>query len=91
MKTLSVTDTRNRLLEIVDQIEREPSTVVAVSKRGKPVMTLISTDVYESLVETLEIISEPKTFAQLRKSIEEARKRDTIPWKKVKAELGLQG
>jgi antitoxin YefM len=89
MKTLSLTDTRNQLLEIAEEMERKPSTVVSISKRGKPLMTLISTDVYEGILETLDIMADPKAMAAIRKSIREMKAGKTIPWEKVKKDLDL--
>ncbi len=91
MKTLSLTDTRNRLLKIVEQMEQEPSTVVAVSKRGKPVMALLSMEVYEGLLETLEILGDAKAMASIRKSIRQLKAGKTIPWEKAKRSLDLEG
>lgn len=89
MKTLSLTDTRNKLLEIAEEMERKPSTAVSVSKHGRPLMTLISTDVYEGILETLDILSNPKATASIRKSIRQMKAGKTIPWEKVKKDLDL--
>ena len=91
MKTLSLTDTRNRLLKIVEQMERDPSTVVAVSKRGKPVMALLPMEVYEGLLETLEILGDEKAMHSIRKSIGQLKAGKTIPWEKARASLDLEG
>lgn len=89
MKALSLTDARNRLLEIAEEMERKPSTVVSVNKRGKPLMTLISTDVYEGILETLDILSDPKAVVSIRKSIRQMKAGKTILWEKVKKGLDL--
>ena len=62
---------------------------VAVTKRGKPVLALLPWDLYESLVETLEILGDQTLMGALRKSIKEARAGRTIPWEKVKRDLDL--
>lgn len=90
MKTLSLTDTRNRLLKLADELKREPGTVVEVMKRGKPVMTLISSDLYEALLETLEILGEESTVARLRRALKEIERGKGIPWAAAKRRLGLQ-
>jgi len=45
--------------------------------------------IYESIIETLEILSDPDLMAQLRRSIKEADEGRTIPWERVKEELEL--
>ena len=57
MKTMTLTEARNQLLKVAEEMERRPDQVVGIVKRGKKVMTLLSTEVYEALVETLEIVA----------------------------------
>jgi antitoxin YefM len=90
MKTVSISDARNRLLEIADEIEKHPSTIVAVERHGKPVFTMLSTEVYEGLLETLEIVSDEKMMAQLRKSLNEAKAANGVSWTVAKKRLGLR-
>lgn len=90
MKTMTLTDTRNRLLKIVEQMERDPSTVLAVSKRGKPVIALLSMEVYEGLLETLEILGDQRAMAAIRKSIRQLEAGKTIPWEEARESLDLQ-
>jgi PHD/YefM family antitoxin component YafN of YafNO toxin-antitoxin module len=89
MKTLSLTDTRNRLLEIAEKIEEAPSTVVGVSKRGRPLLTILSTEAYESLLETMEILADDDLMHRLRKAAKEAKEGKTIPLSVMKKRLGL--
>lgn len=89
-KNLSITQARSRLLGIADELSRTPSAgAVAVTKRGKPVLALLPWELYERLVETLEILGDETLMAALRKSIKEARAGRTIPWEKVKQDLDL--
>lgn len=89
-RNLSITQARSRLLGLADELNRTPSAgPVAVTKRGKPVLALLPWDLYESLVETLEILGDETLMGALRKSIKEARAGRTIPWEKVKRDLDL--
>ena len=89
MKNLTLTETRNRLLHLAQEIEDHPDTVVEVRKHGKPIMTLLSTEFYESLVETLEILGDEPRTARLRQALHEIEKGQGIPWKTAKRRLGL--
>jgi prevent-host-death family protein len=89
MKSMTLTEARNNLLAVAETIERQPGTVVGVLKRGKPVMTLMSADLYESLVETLEILSEETASAKLRSALKEIAGGKGIPWDKAKRRLGI--
>ena len=91
MKNLTLTDARNQFLKIADELQEKPDTVFEVLKRGKPVMTMLSSELYESLVETLEILGDDATSEKLRKALTEVHKGRGIPWKKAKKKLGIQG
>ncbi|MGC5627780.1 type II toxin-antitoxin system Phd/YefM family antitoxin [Georgenia sp. Z1344] len=67
---MALRDVKNRLSEVVDQVEREHDRVV-ITRHGKPAAVVISTVDLASLEETLEIAGRPKLLAQVRDSLEE--------------------
>jgi len=89
MKTMTLTEARNQLLKVAEEMERSPDEVVEVTKRGKRVMTLLSADVYAAIVETLEVVEDEKAFAKLRRAMSEIEKGQGIPWSTVRKKLGL--
>jgi prevent-host-death family protein len=89
MKTMTLTQARNELLKVAEEMERRPDQVVEVVKRGKKVMTLLSAEVYESIVETLEVMADEKTFAKLRRAVREIEAGKGISWGAARKELGL--
>jgi PHD/YefM family antitoxin component YafN of YafNO toxin-antitoxin module len=91
MKTMTLTEARNRLLKVADEMQRRPNVVVEVMKGGKRVMTLLSADVYAAIVETLEVVADEKTFAKLRRAMSEIEKGHGIPWSTARRKLGLPG
>lgn len=68
--SMALRDVKNRLSEVVDQVEREHDRVV-ITRHGKPAAVVISTDDLASLEETLEIVSRPKLVAQIRDSLDD--------------------
>jgi len=50
-------------------------------------MVLISLDEYESLKETIEILSNPKLMCNIRRGIKEFEEGKTINWEDLKKEL----
>ena len=62
--TASLTDVRSNLSEIVDEIDRT-GTQCVITKHGRPVAVIVSSDEYESLVETLNILSDDDTMAAI--------------------------
>ena len=89
-RTMPIIEARKRLTSLPEEFEKEPETeAVAVTRRGRPVLALMSWDVYESIVETLEIMGDSGLMADLRRGIREAEEGRTIPWERVKKDLDL--
>jgi prevent-host-death family protein len=87
MTTMTLTKARNQLLKLAAEIEQNPSTVVEVVKRGKPVLTLMSPGLYDSLTETLELLSDATACAKLREALAQIERGKGIPWKTAKERL----
>lgn len=67
---MALRDVKNRLSEVVDEVEREHQRVV-ITRHGKPAAVVISTDDLASLEETLEILSRPRLINDIRDSLAE--------------------
>ena len=79
-------DARRQLTKLPEKLETEAGTV-AVTRRGRPVLAIMTWDDYESILETLEILSDDDAMRQLRESIKEVREGATIPWQEAKERL----
>lgn len=87
---LTITQARSKLLDIPETLAKgRAAKSLTVTRHGKPVLAIISWDLYESITETLEIMGDAQLMKALRRGIREAAAGKTIPWKKVKRELGL--
>lgn len=64
METLPITDAKARIAELADRVEREHDQFT-LTRNGRPAAMLISVDEYESLLETLAVLSDPATRADL--------------------------
>jgi len=64
---LPLADVKNRLSEVVEQVEVEHARVT-ITKHGRPAAVLISADDLESLEETLALLSDPEVLSQIRAS-----------------------
>jgi antitoxin YefM len=83
---LTITETRKQLLELPDQLTDEP---VIITKHGKPAMVALAYEQFESLMETLEVLSDPELMATLRQSMVQAQNGETISLEDAIASLGL--
>jgi antitoxin YefM len=88
VKDIPITTARHALTSLPEQLEQDPGTI-AITRRGKPVLAVMPWDLYESLMETLEILGDPELMTALRQSIKDAEAGKGIPWEEAKRELGL--
>lgn len=87
---LTMTEARDRLTRLPEELADKHNTeAVTITRHGQPVLAVLPWELYEALLETLEIASDPEAMAALRQSLTELRSGQTIPWEQVKAELGL--
>jgi prevent-host-death family protein len=77
---------RDRLTSLPEELAEEPG-AIAVTRRGEPVLAILPWDLYESIVETLEILSDEDLMAALRQSIKEASEGNAVSWDRAKKEL----
>lgn len=59
-----LTEARSRLSEIVDEVTSTGSTI-EISRHGRPAAVIMSSEEYESLLETLNILADDATMAAI--------------------------
>ena len=88
MQSIPMMEARKKLTSLPEELEGQTEdTTIAVTRRGKPVLVIMTWDFFEALYETMEIMGDEKLMKSLRQSIEEVREGKTIPWEKAKKEL----
>lgn len=85
-KFLTITETRKQLLNLPEQLADEP---VIITKHGKPAMVALGYEQFESLMETLEVLSDPELMNRLRHSLAQADQGETIALDDAIARLEL--
>ncbi len=70
---LSVSEARNRLPDVIQQMEHRQE-VVGIMRDGIPSAVLLSMDQFEGLMETIEILSDQKSMRALCRSLKQAEK-----------------
>jgi antitoxin YefM len=83
MKTISYTDARKKLKNLMDSACRDHEPVLVTRKRGENVV-LMSQEDYDSIMETDYLLASPKNAARLLKSLDEAKRGKTTPLSKIK-------
>ncbi|MFV2086611.1 MULTISPECIES: type II toxin-antitoxin system Phd/YefM family antitoxin [unclassified Micromonospora] len=67
MTIMPFTDARNRLSELIEEVERTHERI-EITRHGRPVAVLISPDDLAALEETLDVLSSPEAMRQLAES-----------------------
>lgn len=77
IRNMPISSARNRLTSLHSELEESRDTI-AVTSRGKAVLALLNWELYESIMETLSIVSEPELMDALKQSIKEAEAGETL-------------
>lgn len=86
METIPITEAKARIAELADRVAREHDHFT-ITRNGRADVMLISVAEYESLQETLDILSDEETLADLRQSREDFASGDTYSLEQVRSEL----
>ena len=71
MQKMPITEARNKFMKLPDQAAKDQ--ILAVTRRNKEVMAVMSWELYEGLMETLEVLSDPDLMKHLRTAIEDVK------------------
>lgn len=82
MSTISITDARARLPELVDDVSGRLNEYV-ITKHGRAHAVLVSAEEYEALLETLEILSDSATMERIRSGLDEIARGETASFEDV--------
>ncbi|HLD57216.1 MAG TPA: type II toxin-antitoxin system Phd/YefM family antitoxin [archaeon] len=85
-QTLPITKARENLTELVDRAARLRNEYT-ITVNGEPKAVLLSVDEYESLKETLEILSNTKLMEDLREAEAQATRGELVDWEDFKEEM----
>jgi prevent-host-death family protein len=86
IRNLSMSDARGELTSLPELLGEEHE-AVAITRRGKPVLAIMPWELYESIIETLEILGDEKARTALRQGIDEIAAGKGVPWEKAKRSL----
>ncbi|MDO8717321.1 MAG: type II toxin-antitoxin system Phd/YefM family antitoxin [Dehalococcoidales bacterium] len=86
-KELTTVDARREFTKLPEKLGAHPATV-AVTRRGKPVLAIMTWDDYQAIMETMEILNDADAVDTLRRSIKEVKEGKQISWQQAKTRLG---
>ena len=86
METIPNTEAKARIAELADRVAREHDHFT-ITRNGRAELKLNTLAEYESMQETLDILSDDETLADLRQSREDFAAGDTFDADQLRAEL----
>jgi prevent-host-death family protein len=81
---LSLAEAKAHLSEVVEGVETEHRRVI-ITKHGRPSVVVLAIDDLEALEETLDILSDPETMADLREADRARRRGESVQLTKEEA------
>ena len=87
MQKIPITEARKKFMRLPDQTAKNQ--ILAVTRRNKEVMAVMSWELYEGLLETLEVLSDPELINQLKVAIEDVQAGRTNSLSDAYVRLGL--
>jgi antitoxin YefM len=74
MTQLTITKARQALLDLPERLAKTTEKTVSITRHGRPVLAVLPWELYESIIETLDVLSDAEATAALRSSLEDIRK-----------------
>lgn len=87
-KTVSLKNLRPRLPEIINEIDSKMDRFV-ITKRGKPTALIMAIDDYESILETLDILSNKRLMKKIKQAEDDIEKGRVKSIDDIEKEMGL--
>jgi prevent-host-death family protein len=87
-RNITLKELRPKLPKVIEEIDSKMDRFI-VTKRGKPTAIMMSIDEYESLVETIEILQDPRTAKKIKSSVDDLAKGKVKPLEKIEREMGI--
>lgn len=84
---MSISETRRKITSLEKDLAYEDT--ISVTNHGKEVFALIRWDTYESIAETLELISDDQLFTDLKIGLQQLREGELVDFENFKKDLGV--
>lgn len=85
--TMSISEAREQLTRLSDELAQSHE-AVKVTRRNEPVLAILPWDLYEVIMETLEVMSNVDLMAALRQSVEDIAAGRTLSLDELETALG---
>jgi antitoxin YefM len=87
--TYSISEIREEITRLPERFEQEPE-AVTVTRHGKPILAILPWELYESIMETIEIMGDIESMAAFRQGVRDIEEGRVKPLDDVLKELGWE-
>ncbi len=87
-KSITLKKLRPSLPRVVDEIDSKMDRFI-ITKRGKPVALMMAIDDYESLLETLSVLSDAKLMKRIKQAEKDVKGGKVKSLDRIEKELGI--
>ena len=87
VKRMSISETRRKITSLEEELSYEDT--ISVTNHGKEVFALIRWDTYESIAETLEILSDEESYSDLKKGLQQISDNELVDFEDFKQGLNV--
>ena len=87
-ENISILEAGSILSELPKRLADEEK-AVAITRHGKPVLAVMSWELFESIAETLEIMADDEMMASIQRGIEDDQEGNLVPLDRVVADLDV--
>jgi len=87
MQKITITEARNNFMKL--PYKTADNQIIAVTRRNREIMAVMSWELYEGLLETVEILADPELMRNIKKGIGEIKFGKTYTIEESRERLGL--
>lgn len=83
---MNITSARDRLTSIDEEFDGD-TTTISITSHGKPKLALMSWTMYESILETIEILGDAELMENMRQSIADVKEGRLVSLEELRQEF----
>jgi prevent-host-death family protein len=84
---ISISEARKRIFDIAEEVQK-PSTYYTLTENGRAKAVLMSAEQFDSIMEDLEILSDPKIMANIKEAEEQLKRGEYVTLDELMKEYG---
>lgn len=86
--TISISEARKRIFEIAQEVQK-PDKYFTLTEKGRPKAVLMSAEQFDSIMETIDILSDPNILEDIKTAQDEYKKGECVTWEDLKKEMNF--